>query len=301
MVKILDFIQYIIINFYCLFNSYDLKYIWIIITLICLVWLWIWIFNQVFSNITLKVKYKSLLWWFVLVSFLALFDYAFDFFWIDKQLFYIRDVSNISSISIFLMYCLFVLLFISLLFRNLNNNKIILEISVAILSAVIIAFLWLWTWITVLIFYYILAAFSEEIFKFTVSNNQMVKYKDNKISIILLLSVLIWLSFSISENLYSFLVQIFNENLSIWFILGRGLIASLIHCVSTWAIALLLMKIKKWWLLFRYFVALLFGSLIHIIYNLSVVNNYTWVILILVLFALIFLSYLFFNIDEIYS
>jgi hypothetical protein len=301
MVKILDFIQYIIINFYCLFNSYDLKYIWIIITLICLVWLWIWIFNQVFSNITLKVKYKSLLWWSVLVSFLALFDYAFDFFWIDKQLFYIRDVSNISSISIFLMYCLFVLLFISLLFRNLNNNKIILEISVAILSAVIIAFLWLWTWITVLIFYYILAAFSEEIFKFTVSNNQMVKYKDNKISIILLLSVLIWLSFSISENLYSFLVQIFNENLSIWFILGRGLIASLIHCVSTWAIALLLMKIKKWWLLFRYFVALLFGSLIHIIYNLSVVNNYTWVILILVLFALIFLSYLFFNIDEIYS
>lgn len=278
-----------------------MKYIWIIITLICLVWLWIWIFNQVFSNITLKVKYKSLLWWSVLVSFLALFDYAFDFFWIDKQLFYIRDVSNISSISIFLMYCLFVLLFISLLFRNLNNNKIILEISVAILSAVIIAFLWLWTWITVLIFYYILAAFSEEIFKFTVSNNQMVKYKDNKISIILLLSVLIWLSFSISENLYSFLVQIFNENLSIWFILGRGLIASLIHCVSTWAIALLLMKIKKWWLLFRYFVALLFGSLIHIIYNLSVVNNYTWVILILVLFALIFLSYLFFNIDEIYS
>lgn len=278
-----------------------MKYIWIIITLICLVWLWIWIFNQVFSNITLKVKYKSLLWWSVLVSFLALFDYAFDFFWIDKQLFYIRDVSNNSSISIFLMYCLFVLLFISLLFRNLNNNKIILEISVAILSAVIIAFLWLWTWITVLIFYYILAAFSEEIFKFTVSNNQMVKYKDNKISIILLLSVLIWLSFSISENLYSFLVQIFNENLSIWFILGRGLIASLIHCVSTWAIALLLMKIKKWWLLFRYFVALLFGSLIHIIYNLSVVNNYTWVILILVLFALIFLSYLFFNIDEIYS
>ena len=278
-----------------------MKYIWIIITLVCLVWLWIWIFNQVFSNITVKVKYKSLLWWAVLVSFLALFDYAFDFFWVDKQLFYIRNVSNISSISIFLMYCLFVLLFISLLFRNLNNNKIILEISVATLSAVIIAFLWLWTWIAVLILYYILAAFSEEIFKFTVSNNQLVKYKDNKISIILLLSVLIWLSFSISENLYSFLVQLFNEDLSIWFILGRWLIASLIHCVSTWAIALVLLKIKKWWLLFRYFVALLFGSLIHISYNLSVVNNYTWIILILVIFSLVFLSYLFFNMDEIYS
>lgn len=278
-----------------------MKYIWIIITLVSLVWLWIRIFNQVFSNISSKVKYKSLLWWAVLVSFLALFDYAFDFFWIDKQLFYIRNVSNISSVSIFLMYCLFVLLFITLLFRNLKNNKIILEILVATLSAVIIAFLWLWTWIAVLILYYILAAFSEEIFKFTVSNNQLVKYKDNKISIILLLSVLIWLSFSISENLYSFLVQLFNEDLSIWFILGRWLIASLIHCVSTWAIALVLMKIKKWWLLFRYFVALLFGSLIHITYNLSVVNNYTWIILILVIFSLVFLSYLFFNMDEIYS
>lgn len=278
-----------------------MKYIWIIITLVSLVWLWIRIFNQVFSNISSKVKYKSLLWWAVLVSFLALFDYAFDFFWIDKQLFYIRNVSNISSVSIFLMYCLFVLLFITLLFRNLKNNKIILEILVATLSAVIIAFLWLWTWIAVLILYYIFAAFSEEIFKFTVSNNQLVKYKDNKISIILLLSVLIWLSFSISENLYSFLVQLFNEDLSIWFILGRWLIASLIHCVSTWAIALVLMKIKKWWLLFRYFVALLFGSLIHITYNLSVVNNYTWIILILVIFSLVFLSYLFFNMDEIYS
>lgn len=242
-----------------------------------------------------------MLWWAVLVSFLALFDYAFDFFWVDKQLFYIRNVSNISSISIFLMYCLFVLLFISLLFRNLNNNKIILEISVATLSAVIIAFLWLWTWIAVLILYYILAAFSEEIFKFTVSNNQLVKYKDNKISVILLLSVLIWLSFSISENLYSFLVQLFNEDLSVWFILGRWLIASLIHCVSTWVIAIVLLKIRKWWLLFRYFMALLLWSLIHITYNLSIVYNYTWVIFILVIFSLILLSYLFFNMDEIYS
>lgn len=242
-----------------------------------------------------------MLWWAVLVSFLALFDYAFDFFWVDKQLFYIRNVSNISSISIFLMYCLFVLLFISLLFRNLNNNKIILEISVATLSAVIIAFLWLWAWIAVLILYYILAAFSEEIFKFTVSNNQLVKYKDNKISVILLLSVLIWLSFSISENLYSFLVQLFNEDLSVWFILGRWLIASLIHCVSTWVIAIVLLKIRKWWLLFRYFMALLLWSFIHITYNLSIVYNYTWVIFILVIFSLILLSYLFFNMDEIYS
>jgi hypothetical protein len=119
---------------------------------------------------------------------------------------------------------------------------------------------------------------------------------------LLLLSLLMGLSFSISENLLAFFTQLFQGwEVSVSMLFWRWLIASLIHCVSTWAIALLLMKIKKWWLLFRYFVALLFGSLIHIIYNLSVVNNYTWVILILVLFALIFLSYLFFNIDEIYS
>ena len=109
------------------------------------------------------------------------------------------------------------------------------------------------------------------------------------------------MSFSISENIYAFISQLIDWDLSVGFILGRGLIASLIHCISTWAIALVLMKIKKCGLLLRYFVALLLGSLIHIFYNISIVYNLMWLVFIFVVLALIFLSYLFFNMDEIYS
>lgn len=278
-----------------------LKYIGIIITLVLLFRFWIRILDQLFSQLKLEVKWKSLLWWALLVWALALYDWLFDAIWVDKWLFYLRDVFNFNSVSLFVVYWLIVLVFITLLFRNIKNKKLLLEILVAILSLIILSFFWWKLWLTVLVLYYILAAFTEEMFKFTVSNNQLQRSEESKISLLLFLSVIIWLSFSIFENIYSFGLQFLNWWLTVWFILGRGVIAALIHCVSTWAIAVILMKMKKWWLVLRYFVALLLGSLIHISYNLAVVNDYTWVIFLLVVFALIFLSYLFFNMDEIYS
>ena len=278
-----------------------LKYIGIIITLVLLFRFWIRILNQLFSQLKFEVKWKSLLWWALLVWTLALYDWLFDAIWVDKWLFYLRDVFNFNSVSLFIVYWLIVLVFITLLFRNIKNKKLLLEILVAILSLIILSFFWWKLWLTVLVLYYILAAFTEEMLKFTVSNNQLQRSEESKISLLLFLSVIIWLSFSIFENIYSFGLQFLNWWLTVWFILGRGVIAALIHCVSTWAIAVILMKMKKWWLVLRYFVALLLGSLIHISYNLSVVNDYTWVIFLLVVFALIFLSYLFFNMDEIYS
>ena len=278
-----------------------LKYIGIIITLVLLFRFWIRILNQLFSQLKFEVKWKSLLWWALLVWALALYDWLFDAIWVDKWLFYLRDVFNFNSVSLFIVYWLIVLVFITLLFRNIKNKKLLLEILVAILSLIILSFFWWKLWLTVLVLYYILAAFTEEMFKFTVSNNQLQSSEESKISLLLFLSVIIWLSFSIFENIYSFGLQFLNWWLTVWFILGRGVIAALIHCVSTWAIAVILMKMKKWWLVLRYFVALLLGSLIHISYNLAVVNDYTWVIFLLVVFALIFLSYLFFNMDEIYS
>ena len=278
-----------------------LKYIGVIITLLFLIWFWIWILNQIFSKLKIEIKWKSFFWWALLVWTLVLYDWIFDVLWIDKWLFYLRDVFNFNSVSLFVFYSLIVLVFITLLFRNIKNKKLLLEILVAILSLIIFAFLGWKLWLTVLVLYYILAASTEEIFKFTVSNNQSQKLLSSNISLLLFLSVIIWITFSICENLYSFIIQLFNDNLSVSFILGRGLIASLIHCVSTWAIALILMKIKKWLLVFRYFIALLLGSLIHIVYNLSIVNDLTWIIFLLVIVALVFISYLFFNMDEIYN
>ncbi len=278
-----------------------MSYLWIVITLILLVWVWIWFFNRAFSHIEKSIKWKFLLWWVLLVFVLFLYDFSFDYIWLDRSNFYIRDVFNIQSVSLFIAYWIAVLILITLLFKNIKNKNLILEIWVALLSLVILSLFWWGFWFTVLILYYILAAFTEEIFKFTVSNNQVESSWLHKISFLLFLSVLMWLSFSIAENVFSFIIQFVHWDITVWFILGRWVIASLIHCVSTWLIALMLLTIKKWWLIFKYFVALLLWAFVHIVYNIAIVNNITWIVFVLVIFSLVALSYLFFNMDEIYD
>lgn len=278
-----------------------LNYLWIFITLVLLIWVWIWIFNQVFSQIEKDVKWKFLLWGALLVWILFLYDFSFDFLWIDREYFYLREVFNFPSVSLFITFWIAVLILITLIFKNIKNKSLLSEVGVALLAFVVLSLFWWWFWFTVLVLYYLLAAFTEEIFKFTVSNNQSENIQSKKISFLLFLSVLIWLSFSISENIFSFFNQIVSWNLTVWFILGRGVIASLIHCVSTWLIALVLINLKKWWLFLRYFIALLLWSFVHIVYNLAVVNNITWLVFLLVILCLVCLSYLFFNMDEIYN
>ena len=278
-----------------------LNYLWIFITLVLLIWVWIWIFNQVFSQIEKDVKWKFLLWGALLVWILFLYDFSFDFLWIDREHFYLREVFNFPSVSLFITFWIAVLILITLIFKNIKNKSLLSEVGVALLAFVVLSLFWWWFWFTVLVLYYILAAFTEEIFKFTVSNNQSENVQSKKISFLLFLSVLIWLSFSISENIFSFFNQIVSWNLTVWFILGRGVIASLIHCVSTWLIALVLINLKKWWLFLRYFIALLLWSFVHIVYNLAIVNNITWLVFLLVILCLVCLSYLFFNMDEIYN
>ena len=164
--------------------SVILKYIGIIITLVLLFWFWIWILNQLFSQLKFEVKWKSLLWWALLVLALAFYDWIFDAVWVDKWLFYLRDVFNFSSVSLFVVYWLIILVFITTLFRNIKNKNLLLEILVAVLSLIILSFFWWKLWLTVLVLYYILAAFTEEMFKFTVSNNQSQKSLDNKIFLV---------------------------------------------------------------------------------------------------------------------
>ena len=152
-----------------------------------------------------------------------------------------------------------------------------------------------------LVSYYLLAAFTEEGFKFTVSNNQVEKVEKKEISTLLLLAILMGLSFSISENLLAFITILSQGGeITTSMLFWRGLIAALIHCVSTGMIALVLMKIKKGGLLFRYFVALFLGFSIHVCYNLALVYGLSWLVILEAIAAFIALSYLTFHIDELY-
>jgi len=279
-----------------------LKILWIIITLILLIWFWTWFIHQVFSHLKITNKWKLFLWWIILVWILFLYEWLFTWLWIDKAAFYIRDAFNITSAWGFILYWLLALLVITLVFRNLRDKKILTQILAVLISIVVLALWWWVFWLWSLLCYYLLAAFTEEALKFTVGNNHSEKAEGKTISTLLLFSLTMWLSFSIAENLLAFIVLLLNWwEITTWMLIARWLVAALVHCVATWAIALVLMKMKKWWLLLKYIVALLLWFLIHFIYNFSSINWYAWVILLITVFSFIGLSYLLVNLDELYE
>ncbi len=278
-----------------------MSYLWIIITLIILIRFWTWILNQVFSHLQNVKKWQLFLWWALLVLSLFLYEWAFSFFWIDKSLYYIRENFSFWSASLFIFYGVLILLWIMLVFHNWKNKNILLQCGIMIFSLLLLALGWEFWWLSAIVCYYLLAVFTEESFKFSVSNNKVESLEKKEVSTLLLLSLLMGLSFSISENLLAFITQLFQGwELFVSMLFWRWLIASLIHCVATWTIALVLMKMKKWGLLLRYFVALLLGFSIHIVYNLSLVYNSPLIVVCLAVFAFIALTYLVFHIDELY-
>lgn len=64
--------------------------------------------------------------------------------------------------------------------------------------------------LSTLVLYYILASSTEEIFKFTLGNNQSESTKKIGSSMLLLFSLLIGFSFSIAENGLAFMLQMIN-------------------------------------------------------------------------------------------
>lgn len=275
--------------------------VWLLITLLLLIWFWTWFLNQVFSRLKQISFRKFLIRWSVLVALLFAYDQAFILFDRDKQLYFIREVISVPSVAGFLGYGLLVVSGITLIFGHYNKKKIWLQILVGILSLLMVVFCGVWLGFTTMVLYYFLAAFTEEIFKFTLGNNRS-ETSDPSRSRLLLFALLVGFSFSIAENVLAFWIQLFHgEMISSWTLLWRGLMAALVHCVATGIIALLLIKVKKGWLVLRYGVALLGGFLFHAAYNLALVFWFSWIAVLITVFWGIGLSYLLFNLDELYE
>ncbi len=276
--------------------------VWLLITLLVLVWFWTWFLNQVFSRLKQMSFWKFLMRGGILVGLLFAYEQFFSFFDRDKQLYFIREAISVPSVAGFLGYGLLVVSGVTLIFGQYKKKKIWLQIFVGILSLLIVVLGGVKLGLTTLVLYYLLAAFTEEIFKFTLGNNQSEASLSPSRSQLLLFSLLIAFSFSIVENLLAFWIQLFHgEMISSGMLLWRGLMASLVHCVATGLIALLLIKGKKIWLFWNYSVALFVGFFFHSVYNLSLVWGLSWLAVLVAVLWGVGLSYLLFNLDELYE
>jgi len=124
--------------------------------------------------------------------------------------------------------------------------------------------------IFILIPYYLVLAYTEELLKFSLAQYEENTENQTSISQLLALSLSVAFAFALIENSLALLLMLLGENeVSSGFLIGRGLVATMVHLLATGAIALILLKLRKISRYLAYPLALGVGFLIHSIYNLG--------------------------------
>lgn len=122
----------------------------------------------------------------------------------------------------------------------------------------------------ILIPYYLVLAYTEELLKFSLAQYEENAEDQTSISQLLALSLSVAFAFALIENSLALILMLLGENeVSSGFLIGRGLIATMVHLLATGAIALILLKLRKVSRYIAYPLALGSGFLIHSIYNLG--------------------------------
>lgn len=156
----------------------------------------------------------------------------------------------------------------------------------------------------VLIIYYLVSAYAEEYLKYSTGSNLFLASKDKNKSNLIFFCILIALWFSAVENIFYVVNNVLNqESVNIVnLIVGRGLISTLIHIVSTSLIAFIIVKTKQ---TNSKIIPIILGIIgwfwLHSIYNISLQYKLSYVTIPIIILAFFLLSYITFQSDIIYS
>ena len=286
-----------------------MKIAWAIIVCILLWYFWIWLIQHIFTKQERKISRK--LFW---TSFLLVWSlFAFNFI-IDAIFSNIRAVQNdqFSStwLSLFLLYCGLIFLFLILLSKNWERKQIWFLFLIWMVLFAVVWIFGLTVWVSAAVLYYLVLAYSEEFLKIWATENEVSKTNFYS-SDLLFFSIFIALGFSIIENLFYLWNEIFSSNPEwVWgMVFGRGIFTSLLHFIATGLIALLMYKLYQqpylrnlniWQKIWRIVVAILIWVLIHRWYNLSVQHMNLFIYIVLVFGGYFLLTYLLFLSDSLY-
>jgi RsiW-degrading membrane proteinase PrsW (M82 family) len=151
-----------------------------------------------------------------------------------------------SSVFFFILYCSIGIIVLTLIFRN-RYNRILQSIIIGIICFLLIGYGSFALGISTAILFYILSAYAEEYLKYNTGNNLLMEEKRKEQTDIILFCILIALGFSLTENLVYIVSSIFQHQGTslISLSIGRGVISSLIHVVSTGLIAFISLRFPK--------------------------------------------------------
>ena len=229
------------------------------------------------------------------------YKYLLGFFW--QETLAITNTITTKSLLLFILYCTAFVGIITIFFKN-RYKSIIKVVLIWSLFFIAIAYWGFLIWINVLIIYYLVSAYAEEYLKYSTGNNLFLASKKNNKSNLIFFCILIGLWFSAVENIFYIINNVLNqESVNIVNLLvGRGLISTLIHIVSTGLIAFIIVKTKK---RNNVIVPIILGIIgwfwLHSIYNISLQYELSYITIPIIILAFFLLTYLTFQSDIIYS
>lgn len=276
----------------------------IFITII-VIYVWIWILNEVFPDKKSKywVSIKILLISLLLVAWLFFYKNILGRFGMSEL-----DLNNNiteKSIWLFILYCMTFLVFIGLVSGNIGKKNFLNILWVGLVIFAGIGYGGYLTGINMIVMYYLLAAYAEEILKFWNGDSSFLGMKRTNKSDLIFFCILAGLGFSIVENILYLWVGFLNQWISlVWLSIWRWVIGSLLHVVTTGLVALVVMKSlgeHRWKFVLSMIAWILVWFGVHALYNISLVNWWNFVSIPLIIISFFVLSYLLFRSDLLFE
>lgn len=277
-----------------------------ILSIIITLYVRIWIINNSFKS--KKIKTKTSLFIFVLslilVSFLYFYRDILGLVWLQNL--YFSNNITLSTISLFVFYCLSFLILITILLKNTKekNNRNFIIVAVILFVGIWIG--WIVTWINTLIMYYLISCYAEEILKFSVwENTFLATSKGNRInsSDLILFAIVSALWFSVIENIFYLIILAISGEWTVFTSVWRSIFTTLLHIVTTGLIAFFIIKKEEKSLKYRLkcLIWIICGFALHGCYNLCLAYWYKFFTILILIICYFILSFLLFNTDSIYQ
>ena len=233
----------------------------------------------------------------------SLFAYTYLLSYIGQKNLALTNTINTQTLLIFIAYCTILMVLITIFLKN-RYKRIAQILLIWSLFFIALAYSGFFLGINVLVLYYLISAYAEEYMKYSAGNNIFLANKEPNESNLIFFCILIWLWFSAIENIAYIANNILSgENVSIFnMIIGRGLVSTLIHIVSTSLIAFIMIKTKKSNTIALPIILGMIGWVwLHSIYNISLQYNLSYVTIPMVILSFFLMTYLNFQSDIIYK
>ena len=274
-----------------------------IITSILLVYVRIRIINTIFSQKKIKIWITLKIFGLAIIMVGSLFAYTYLLWYIGQKGLALTNTINTQTLLIFIAYCTILMVLVTIFLKN-RYKRIAQILLIWSLFFMALASGGFFIGINVLLLYYLVSAYAEEYMKYSASNNIFIANKEPNESNLIFFCILIWLWFSAVENIAYIANNVFNnESVNIInVVIGRGLVSTLIHIVSTSLIAFIMIKTKK---NNNIILPIILGMIgwfwLHSIYNISLQYNISYITIPMIILSFFLLTYLTFQSDIIYS